>query len=314
MRSRQQKERRTPTVGAVLDALEVEAPPDWPADALARELKAPRPLSTAGPSDLTFANVKAIGRQPERIKATPAGLVLAAEETVPLLENAGLVLPVANPRLAFARAVRELFLPPSPSAGIHPTAIVAPGVEVSDEAHVGAYCSVGEGSVVGPGCVLYPSVTLYPGVRLGRGVVIHSGSVLGAPGFGYERSESGVLVGFPQLGGVVVEDDVEIGANTCIDRGGLSDTVIGARTRIDNLVHIAHGVKIGEDCAVIAHAEISGSCVLGDRTWVAPGALVLESVSIGADAFLGLGAVVLRPVAEGTTVVGNPARPLDRKT
>ncbi len=300
------------TVASVLELLGHEPPPAWPTGAPERELRGSAALGAAGPDDLSFATGKAVSRQPDQLRAARAGLVLAAAEAAELLDETSLVLVVENPRLAFVRVVGALFAPPRPEPGVHPSAQVDDSAEVAPDAHIGALCAIGAGSVVGPGCVLHPSVTLYPGVRLGQRVQIHSGSVLGGPGFGYERDEAGVLVNFPQLGGVIVEDDVEIGSNTCIDCGALDDTVIGARSRIDNLVHIAHGVKIGQDCAVIAHAEISGSCVIGDRAWIAPGALVLESVSVGEDALVGLGAVVIRPVEAGTTVVGNPAKPLGR--
>ena len=117
-----------------------------------------------------------------------------------------------------------------------------------------------------------------------------------------------MLVPFPHLGRVVLEDGVTVGANTCIDRGALGETRVGARTRVDNLVHIAHNVRIGADCAVIAHAMIAGGVVVGDGAWIAPAAAVRNQRSVGAGALVGMGAVVVRDVAPGATVAGNPAR------
>lgn len=134
--------------------------------------------------------------------------------------------------------------------------------------------------------------------------------MIGTDGFGFERNGDGELERFPHLGGVVIEDDVEIGANVAIDRGALDDTWIGPRVRIDNLVHVAHNVRIGADAAIIAHAMLAGSASIGERAHIAPCASVREGVTVGAEAFVGMGAVVTGPVAERTTVVGSPAREL----
>jgi UDP-3-O-[3-hydroxymyristoyl] glucosamine N-acyltransferase len=163
--------------------------------------------------------------------------------------------------------------------------------------------------VLGEDSVLYAGVHLYAGVRIGRRVTIHAGTVIGADGFGYERALGGELTKFPHLGGVVIEDEVEIGANTCIDRGTLADTVVGRGARIDNLVHLAHNTRIGEHAAVIAHAMVGGSTQIGARAWIAPSACLRDRIAIGDDAVVGLGAVVTRAVPAGATVFGNPARP-----
>jgi UDP-3-O-[3-hydroxymyristoyl] glucosamine N-acyltransferase len=142
-------------------------------------------------------------------------------------------------------------------------------------------------------------------------VIIHAGTVIGADGFGYERNDGGELEKFPHLGHVVLEDNVEVGSNTCIDRGTLGDTIIREGAKIDNLVHIAHNVVVGRHAVVIAHAMIGGSTRIGDYAWVAPCACVRDVVSIGDRAMIGLGAVVVRDVPDGATVMGIPARPVD---
>jgi UDP-3-O-[3-hydroxymyristoyl] glucosamine N-acyltransferase len=162
--------------------------------------------------------------------------------------------------------------------------------------------------VVGDRTTIHAGVHIHGPARIGADVTIQAGTVIGASGYGYERAEDGTLEPFPQIGGVEIGDGVEIGANVCIDRAALGTTRIGARTRIDNLVHIAHNVQIGADCAVIANAMLGGSTQVGDRAWIAPSATIREQRRIGEDATVGLGAVVLASVPPGATVVGNPAR------
>jgi len=134
--------------------------------------------------------------------------------------------------------------------------------------------------------------------------------VIGAEGFGFERDSRGQLHRFPHLGLVRIGDDVEVGARTCIDRGALGDTSIGPGTKIDDAVYIAHNVHIGRDCLIMAQTALCGSCVIGDRVEISPGAVVRDKVRIGDGARIGLGAVVVKDVVESTTVVGVPARPL----
>lgn len=135
-----------------------------------------------------------------------------------------------------------------------------------------------------------------------------TGTVIGADGFGYARAEDGTLVKMPHRGNVVIEENVEIGCNTCIDRAVEGSTVIGAGTKIDNLVHIAHGVKIGKNCIIVAGSVIGGSCEIGDNVYIGIGAMIKNKIRIGKNAFIGMGAVVTKDVPEGATIVGNPGR------
>jgi len=236
-------------------------------------------------------------------------LVCAPLEGLADLAGAGTAfLTVRDPRLSFSRILAALFAPPPPPPGIHPTAVVHPEAEIDPTASIGAHvvldrCSVGAGTVIHPHCHLYDDV------RVGRNCLIHSGTMIGPDGFGYQRNADGVAEKFPQLGGVTIEDNVEIGANTVIDRGALSDTIIRSGAKIDNLVHISHNCDIGRDAFVIAHAMVGGSTVVGDRSWVAPCASLINGIRVGSDVTVGMAAVVIRDVPDGLTVMGAPARP-----
>lgn len=242
------------------------------------------------------------------IAATGAGVVLCDESVARPGDGQGAptLVRVRQPRLAFLRIVAEFFTRPRP-AGVHPTAIIDPAARIHPSATIGAYavlgaCEVGERSWIGS------HVQLGDGTRVGRNVSIFPGTIVGADGFGYQRNDDGEFEKFPHVGGVVVEDDVEIGANSCVDRGTLGDTVIRRGAKIDNFVHIAHNVVVGRHSAVIAHAMIGGSTRIGDHAWIAPSACIRDGLTIGDRAVVGLGAVVVKDVAAGETVMGAPAR------
>ena len=280
-------------------------------------------LERAGPSDLAFADGE---RALRRAAASGAGCVLIpASATLPDKT----AIAVKHPKLALIRAA-EALLPKMPvTAGVHATAIVAEtaqlapdvavgphaviedGVKIMAGAVVGAGVFLGRGVEVGAGCILHPRVTIYRDSRLGARVVIHSGAVIGADGFGYVFAE-GRHEKFPQLGRVIIEDDVEIGANATIDRGALGDTIVGAGTKIDNLVQIAHNVRIGRHSVIAAQTGISGSAVIGDYVVMGGQVGVGDSVRIetqtvvGAQAGIPSGKIIRR----GSAVWGTPARPM----
>ena len=276
-----------------------------------RELVGVSQLGAVAPGQLAFAGDRMDSETMKAAVASRSGftVICRAELAVDLAgDNDVTILVSDNPRLSFMRAVGEYFLSPSPVPGIHPAATIHPTAMVAPSAHVGPGCVIGADCVVDDKSILHPNVTLYWGVRVGKGCVIHSGTVVGADGFGYERNEDGVLEKFPHLGGVVIGENVEIGSNVSIDRGTLGDTVIMENVRIDNQVHIAHNVFVGRDSAIIAQAMIGGSVKIGERAWIAPSAVIMNQVMIGADATVGLGAVVTKDVAEGQTVMGSPAQ------
>jgi UDP-3-O-[3-hydroxymyristoyl] glucosamine N-acyltransferase len=203
----------------------------------------------------------------------------------------------------------------APDASLHPTAFVAAFVVIETGAVIGAGVQLHAGVYVGPGVeigedsVLYPRVILRDGVRLGRRVIVHPGAVIGADGFGYTPSPDGHRK-IPQVGGVRIEDDVEIGANTTIDRATVGDTVVGRGTKIDNLVQVAHNVQIGEHAIVVAQAGISGSSRLGRGVILAGQVGVADHVTLGDGVMVAAQSGVGTDLRAGEKYLGTPARPL----
>jgi UDP-3-O-[3-hydroxymyristoyl] glucosamine N-acyltransferase len=208
-----------------------------------------------------------------------------------------------NPRLTFARLAANL-LEAKPAPGIDSTAHISRQAQIDPTACVEQGVTVGT-SVIGPGCHLMAGATVLDSVMLTEDVTVYPGAVIGTHGFGYERDDSGTPQRLPHMGGVWVGQGVDIGANAVIDRGTIDDTRIGAFTKIDNLVHVAHNVKIGRGCLIAANAVIAGSAALGDHVWVGPSACVSNGITIGDEAEISLGAVVTQDVTEGVRVSGN---------
>jgi UDP-3-O-[3-hydroxymyristoyl] glucosamine N-acyltransferase len=285
-------------------------------------------VKSAAPGDLIFVDDEKNLRPAleSRASAVIVGDFAAGEtSTKPLLL-------AAQPRLAFARAAHFLRPRPARQSGVHASAIVHPpaqlanGVTVEErvvireDVHIGENTWIGAGSVIGRkvsigrDCDLYPNVTIYPGVRIGDRVIIHSGAVLGSDGFGYVRDQTtGRYEKFPQVGRLEIGDDVEIGANTTIDRGALDVTRVGRGAKIDNLVHIGHNCQIGEDVVIAAQTGLSGSItieknvVLGGQVGIGEHARIEEGVLLG-----GQGGVLPNKVLRGKGIVfwGTPAKPV----
>ncbi|HEY2990865.1 MAG TPA: UDP-3-O-(3-hydroxymyristoyl)glucosamine N-acyltransferase [Candidatus Binatia bacterium] len=288
-----------------------------------REITGIAALETAGAADLTFADGE---RAFKRAAQSSAGCILV---------SVGSALPgqttiaVKNPKLALIQAAEALLLQKRTEPGIHPTAVVSPsarlaaGVSVGAHSVIGDDATVGEGTSLGAGVVLgcgvqiglrsvlHPKVSVYPDARIGNRVVIHSGAIIGSDGFGYVFAD-GRHHKFPQLGQVIIEDDVEIGSNTTIDRGSLGNTIIGQGTKIDNLVQIAHNVRIGRHCVIAAQTGISGSVevgeyvVMGGQVGVGDKVRIEDQAVIGAQAGIPSGKIVRR----GSAMWGTPARPM----
>jgi UDP-3-O-[3-hydroxymyristoyl] glucosamine N-acyltransferase len=196
---------------------------------------------------------------------------------------------------------------------VGPFAVIEDGVEIGEQTQIGAFCFLGRGAKIGSGCRLHPRVTLYAGVQLGNDVVVHSGAVLGADGFGYVSGE-GKHWKFPQAGGLEIGEESEIGANATIDRGSLEVTRLGAQVKIDNLVHIAHNVRVGERTLIAAQTGVAGSSTIGSdvliggQVGIADHCRLEDGCIAGAQAGIPTGKTIRR----GQTVWGCPARPIER--
>ena len=281
-------------------------------------------LESANNTELSFAaNQKAVEAAP----TSQAGCLL-----VPLdFDKTGWwsLLRVNNPRAAFARALSALYPAPERTGFKHPTAIIAPSAEIGEDIYIGPFVTVGEHTKIGPGVyigdhcaigssvsigshtTLRANVTIYDKVQIGSRVLLHAGCVIGADGFGF------ALVGdryekFPQVGTVVIEDDVEIGANSCVDRAALGRTRVGMGTKLDNLVHVAHNCDIGHHVVVAAQTGFSGGVIVGDYAVIGGQVGVADKARIEAKAVIGAqsGIVTSQRVSAGEPVWGTPARPI----
>lgn len=270
------------------------------------------PLAEISDGILTWVRPETDDGRLERLAALPVRAALVCDPAIAdrLKGNQNLALLVArNPRLAILRLVSRFFPVSTPPVGVHPLAVVHPSAEIDPSASVGAFCHIGSRCKIGARTILYPHVVLYDGVSLANDVIIHSGTTIGSDGFGYERNEQGELERFTHIGSVIVEDQVEIGSNSNVDRGTLGNTILRRGCKIDNQVHIGHNAVLGEHVAVTAHSLVGGSVVIGEGAFVAPSSVIMNQMRIGAGSFVGMGAVVIKPVAEGETVMGVPAEP-----
>ena len=279
----------------------------------------------ASPEDLVYADSPLQFKRAESSRALCILCPTGVESAVKTL------IASENPKLAFAKAAAWLMPPDRPSASIHATAVVASTAKIAKSATIGAYvvieddvvigdadwiepfCFVGKGSCIGTSCRLHPHVTVYARSVLEDRVEVHSGAVIGGDGFGYVFGE-GRQWKFPQIGSVIIEDDVEIGCNTTIDRGSLGTTRVGAHTKIDNLVQVAHNVRIGERSILVSQVGISGSTTLGNGVVVAGQAGFGDHAIVEDNAIIGGQAGILpgKVIRSGQVVWGTPARPLQK--
>lgn len=236
--------------------------------------------------------------------------VLLVDETIPPIVGKTLIR-VKNPKVALAEVGNHFFVK-APMPGIHSTAIIDSEAQIGKNVTIGPYCVIGK-AVIGDGCILDSNVRVYDDVQIGKCCVLKAGAVLGGAGFGYERDAEGNMFRFPQIGQLIIGDYVEIGSNTCIDRGALAETVIGDYTKINNLCHIAHNNKIGKNVTITGCVNISGSNVIDDNVWIAPNSSIRGWVHIEEGATVGMGAVVVKNIPAHETWVGNPARKLEKK-
>ncbi len=244
------------------------------------------------------------------LASTHAGCVIMSSDETEQPANGQSYLKCTNPKLSLVKVLRVL-APPVFKNTIHPTAVISPDANIHQSVSIGPYsviesCEIGADTTIGSG------VFIGHGTKIGRSVNIAAGVVIGADGFGYIEDVDGSRINTPHLGNVEIEDNVDIGANTCIDRGTLGCTRIKYGAKIDNLVHIAHNVEIGRCAMVIANTMIGGSTIVGDHAVLAPSATVRDAISVGSGAFVGLGALVTKPIPDGEIWAGHPAKLLRR--
>jgi UDP-3-O-[3-hydroxymyristoyl] glucosamine N-acyltransferase len=283
-------------------------------------------IESADVGDLVFASDPERFQQALKSKAS----AIICGEYAPDFDTRKTILIVGDPKLAFAKlatlfASREKRESRDESAQVHlsaqvgdhtwigPGAVIEEGVSMGDNSSIGANSVVGAGVSIGRDCQIGPNVTIHAGTRLGDRVVVQAGTVLGSTGFGYVRDRAGKYMLFPQMGTLLIEDDVEIGANCTIDRGALDATVIRRGTKLDNLVHVGHNVDIGEDVVIAAQTGISGSSRIGSGAIVGGQVGIADHVEIEAGAILGAqSGIPSNKVIRGKGIVfwGTPARPI----
>lgn len=289
----------------------------------ARRFDGVAPLDAATPETVSFLDNK---RYAETLGTTRAGAVILRPDLAASVPEGAVALAVEQPYPAWAHLCRLFHPEPEAQPGVHPSAVIDPEAIVDPTAEIGPLAVIGAGAEIGPGCIIAAHAVIGAGVRLGRDcrigahasvshavigdrVTLHPGARIGQAGFGFAITGQG-FVPVPQLGRVIVEDDADIGANTTIDRGSAQDTVIGRGTRIDNLVQIAHNVRVGAHGVIVAQAGIAGSTTLGKQVILAAQAGLLGHLKVGDGAKIGAQAGVMNDVEPGAEVVGSPAQPV----
>lgn len=238
---------------------------------------------------------------------TKAKLIICDKEVEATAKMKDKVLiQVEKPKFVFAIIGNKFFVKQY-EQGIHPSAIIHPEAEIDATAYIGPHSYIGKAKI-GAGTQVHGNVYIYDNVSIGNNVILKAGCIIGSHGYGYVRNEDRLPIKFPHIGEVIIEDEVEIGANACIDAGTLGETVIGYGSKIDNLVHIGHNVRIGKCVYIAAQTAIAGSSQIGDFTEIWMSAGIADYSKIGKDATVGIGSVVIKDIPEETSVFGNPAR------
>ncbi|HVT94594.1 MAG TPA: UDP-3-O-(3-hydroxymyristoyl)glucosamine N-acyltransferase [Bryobacteraceae bacterium] len=269
------------------------------------EIRAAAPVDVAGPDEISFVGSRKAAEQSAESKA---GCLIVPRDFPP----GRALIRCDDPRGSFARVIEALHPHSAPPAGVHPAATVSPDAVIGEGTSIGPGCSI-EGRVhIGKDCVIHANVSIYPDVTLGDRVIVHSGCVIGADGFGLVASRSGYRK-FPQIGRVEISDDVELGANCCVDRAALGVTFIGAGTKLDNMVHVGHNCRLGRHVVVAAQTGFSGGVVVEDWAVIGGQVGVGDKARIESGVVLGSGSGVLtsKIVRKGTEPLwGVPAKPL----
>jgi UDP-3-O-[3-hydroxymyristoyl] glucosamine N-acyltransferase len=246
----------------------------------------------------------------ESSKAKSILVTSEVKYTETILHKGKVLIVVGNPKMAIAKVGNHFFIE-KPKPGIHPTAILHPEAEIGKNVTIGPNCVIGK-CRIGNNSILDANVVLYNNTTIGNNVRIHSGAIIGSDGLGCEREPDGTLVKFPHLGGVIVEDNVDIGASCQIAKGALSNTIIGKGSKLNVGCFIAHNTTIGNNVWISPKVNIAGSCKIFNNVTIFSGVVIREQTTIGSHSVIGMGTVVTKNVPEGETWVGNPAKKLSK--
>jgi len=264
------------------------------------------PVDQAKSTSLVFID-RSSHEKEKLILSTKAQVIICDHEVKKYnVKNKSIII-VKDPKLAFAKIGNSLF-PKKEKWGKHPSAIIHPESTIHPKTYIGPFCYIGNGCEINEGSILYGNIHIYDTmVSIGKNVIIHAGCVIGGDGFGFIKDERGELINFPHIGGVVIEDNVELQVMTHVDRGALGNTIIKSGTKIDNCCHIAHNNIIGKNSMIAAHSMFSGSVKLGDNSFVGPSSSFRDKVKIGDNSFIGIGSLVVSNFANNSNLMGNPA-------
>ncbi len=265
-------------------------------------------ISLAKQGDVSFIS-KTNSNGIELLNKSKASLILCPIKLKKFVKNSkATIIFVENPRLWFLRCIQK-FTPTNIQKSTDSTSIVKTK-QIGKNFSLGPFSYISKNVVIGNNVTILGNVYIHNDVVIGNNVFINASSVIGSDGFGYERNLKKKLEKFPHIGKVEIQNDVEIGSNTCIDKGTLGSTIIGSGTKIDNLVHIAHNVVIGKNCAIVANSLLGGSCNIGNNVYISMSSTLRDNIKIGDDAIIGMGSVVVKDVDPKTTVYGVPAKPI----
>jgi UDP-3-O-[3-hydroxymyristoyl] glucosamine N-acyltransferase len=279
--------------------------------------------------DLTISNIKATGEvdkdsldwinptklNKQEIAEKSKAKVILCDSSIQVSKNIALqekvLIYVKNPKMMLA-IIADYFFIDKPLPGIHITASINPESVISESVYIGSNCSIGK-CIIGEGTRIYPNVTIYDGTCIGNSVIIQAGAVIGTDGLGCERQEDGTLVKFSHLGGIVIGNNVEIGANCQIARGALSDTIIGDGSKINGLCFIAHNCIIKKNVLITGNTMLAGSVTVEDNVTIYSNVIIREQRTIGSGSTIGMGSVVTKDVPAHETWLGNPAKKFEKK-
>jgi len=270
-----------------------------------------KPIHEADKDSISWLHPKHPG-QIQLIHTTKSPIIICHHDIVNFLEiknlNKCLIL-VENPKLVFSKIINDILIKKC-ECGIHPSAYIHPNAQVHSDTYIGPFTYIGDSTIIEKDTIIEGNCFIYDNTVIQKGVFIQAGAVIGSDGFGYVKDKDKKYLHFPHFGNVIIEDNVTIGANSCIDRGTLGSTRINYGTKINNLVHIAHNVIIGKNNLIGSQVSISGSTFIGDNSYIAPGVIIRNKLKLGNNIYIGLGAVVTKDIPDGETWVGLPARPI----